>query len=246
MMLQGKKTLVTGAASGIGRATAIRFAAEGATVTIGDRNEAGLHETAAMMASPPIIQPFDAVDTASCSRLVAMASTGGLDVVCNISGILKWGRSEDFAVDDFKLVMQVNTTSVFAIIQAALPHLIKSRGTVINTASAAGLVGIAYTVAYAASKHAVVGLTKSLALEYAAAGVRFNAICPGQVDTPMVQQTAFPEGIDMALLMRSAPKLLNGSCDPAEIADLFAFLASDKATKITGATISIDGGQVAG
>jgi len=246
MSLHGKRVLITGAASGIGRATAIRFAAEGARVTIGDRNAAGLHETAAMMASPPVIQPFDATEVASCRRLVEVAAADGLDVVCNIAGILKWGRSEDFPVDDFSLVMQVNASSVFAIVQAALPHLIKSRGNVVNTASAAGLAGIAYTVAYAASKHAVVGMTKSLAIEYAAAGVRFNAIAPGQVNTPMTQQTAFPEGIDYALLMRNAPKLLDGSCEPADVAELFAFLASDKAGKITGAVFSIDGGQVAG
>jgi len=246
MMLQGKHVLITGAASGIGRATAIRFAAEGAHVTIGDRNEAGLAETAAMMVGQPVVQPFDAMDVASCRKLVDVAAANGLDAVCNISGILKWGRSEQFAIDDFAQVMQVNTISVFAIIQAALPYLIASRGTVVNTASAAGLVGIAYTVAYAASKHAVVGLTKSLAIEYASAGVRFNAIAPGQVNTPMTQQTAFPEGIDYALLMRNAPKLLDGSCEPSDIAELFAFLASSRASKITGAVFAIDGGQVAG
>ncbi|WP_428334491.1 SDR family NAD(P)-dependent oxidoreductase [Novosphingobium sp.] len=245
-MLQGKRALVTGAASGIGRATAIRFAAEGAIVTIGDRNEAGLHETAAMMAAPPRIQPFDALDIASCRRLVDAAAVEGLDIVCNISGVLSWGRSETYAVDDFTMVMQVNATSVFAIIQAALPHLIASSGNVVNTASASGLVGIPYTVAYAASKHAVVGMTKSLAIEYAATGVRFNAVAPGQVNTPMTQATAFPENIDMDLLMRAAPKLRDGSCEPSDVADLFAFLASDQAKKITGSIVSIDGGQVAG
>ncbi len=246
MLFQGKRALITGAASGIGRATAIRFAAEGAQVTIGDRNEDGLHETAAMMASVPVIQPFDAMDNASCRHLVDVAAADGLDIVCNISGILKWGRSEGFSLDDYAQVMQVNANSVFAIIQAALPHLIKARGNVVNTASAAGLVGIAYSAAYVASKHAVVGLTKSLALEYSSVGVRFNAIAPGQVNTPMVQQTAFPEGIDYALLMRSAPKLLDGACEPSDVAELFAYLASDRASKITGSIVSIDGGQVAG
>jgi len=246
MMLQDKKVLVTGAASGIGRATAIRFAAEGARVTIGDRNLAGLEETAAMMTGTPVVQQFDALDVASCRTLVEVAAADGLDAVCNISGILKWGRSEEFSMEDFAQVMQVNTTSLFAIIQAALPHLIASKGNVVNTASAAGLIGIAYSVAYTASKHAVVGLTKSLALEYASVGVRFNAVAPGQVNTPMTQQTAFPENIDFSLLMRNAPKLLDGSCDPSDIAELFAFLASSKASKITGAVIAIDGGQVAG
>jgi meso-butanediol dehydrogenase / (S,S)-butanediol dehydrogenase / diacetyl reductase len=238
------RVLVTGAASGIGRATAIRFAADGAHVTIGDRNAAGLAETAAMMAVPPVVQVYDALDPAACRDLVAVAARDGLDVVCNIAGVLKWGRSEAFSVADFDTVMRVNTTSVFAIAQAAIPHLIASRGAIVNTASAAGLVGIAYSAAYAASKHAVVGLTKSLAIEFAAQGVRVNAVCPGQVNTPMTQATAFPEGIDVALLMRNAPKLLDGACEPSDVADLFAYLAG--ATKITGAVFSIDGGQVAG
>jgi NAD(P)-dependent dehydrogenase (short-subunit alcohol dehydrogenase family) len=246
MLFEGKKVLITGAASGIGRATAIRFAAEGAAVTIGDRNAPGLEETAARRASAPTIQPFDATDTASCRELVAVAARNGLDVLCNISGVLKWGRSEDFPMDDFELVMKVNTTGVFALCQAALPHLVESRGNIVNTASAAALQGIAYTVAYAASKHAVAGMTKSLAVEFAGRGVRVNAICPGQVNTPMTLQTAPPEGVDWALVMRNAPKLLDGSCEPEDIAELFAFLASDKARKITGALFTIDGGQLAG
>ncbi|MBS0474270.1 MAG: SDR family oxidoreductase [Proteobacteria bacterium] len=246
MMFEGKNALITGAASGIGRATAIRFAAEGARVTIGDKNAAGLEETAAMMASTPVIQPFDAVDAESCRQLVAVAAKDGLDVLCNISGVLKWGRSEDFSLDDFDLVMAVNTRSVFALCQAALPHLVETRGNIVNTASAAALQGVPYTTAYVASKHAVAGITKSLAVEFASRGVRVNAICPGQVNTPMTQQTAIPEDIDWALVMRNAPKLLDGSCEPEDIAELFAFLASDKARKITGSLFSIDGGQLAG
>lgn len=246
MLFEGKKVLITGAASGIGRATAIRFAAEGASVTIGDKNEAGLAETAAMMASTPVVQPFDAVDAESCRQLVAVAAQGGLDVLCNISGVLKWGRTEDFPIEDFDLVMAVNVRSVFTLCQTALPHLLASKGNIVNTASAAALQGIAYTVAYAASKHAVAGITKSLAVEYAAQGLRVNAICPGQVNTPMTLQTAFPEGIDYDLLMRNAPKLLDGSCEPEDIAELFAFLASDKARKISGALFTIDGAQLAG
>lgn len=247
MEFEGKRVLVTGAASGIGRATAIRFAAEGAQVTIGDRNAAGLEETAAMMASAPVVQPFDAVDPESCRQLVAAAAANGLDVLCNIAGILKWGPSEKFAVADFELVLKINTTAVFAISQAALPHLVRSQGVIVNTASAAGLTGIAYNAAYSASKHAVVGLTKSLAVEYAAKGVRVNAICPGMVETPMTAQIPPMEGdMDWALVMRNAPKLLNGSCAPEDIADLFAFLASSKARKITGATFTVDGGQLAG
>ena len=246
MSLAGKKVLITGAASGIGRATAIRFAAEGARVTSGDINAAGLEETAAMMADRPRVQPFDATDYASCRALVAAAAADGLDVVCNISGMLKWGPSLDFSIEDFDRILRINTSSVFAICQAALPHLIESKGNIVNTASTAALQGIAYTVAYAASKNAVAGITKSLAVEFARHGVRVNAICPGHVNTPMGNAPPPPGDVDWALVMRNAPKLENGSCEPEDIAELFAFLASDKARKITGSLFTADGGQLAG
>ena len=247
MLFEGKKALITGAASGIGRATAIRFAAEGAAVTIGDRNVAGLEETASMMASKPVIQPFDAVDFESCRNLVDVAASDGLDVLCNISGILKWGPTEAFSLDDFELVMKVNTTSVFVLCQAALPHLVRSKGNIVNTASTAALQGIAYTIAYSASKHAVAAITKGLAIEYGAKGVRVNAICPGHVETPMTRDTPLPEGdVDLALVMRNAPKLVDGACAPEDVAEMFAFLASDRARKVTGALFTVDGGQLAG
>lgn len=246
MRFHGKKILVTGAASGIGRATAIRLASEGAQVTIADINEAGLAETAEMMASTPRICTFDASDTASCRALVDAAATDGLDVLCNISGILKWGPSLDFSIDDFERILKINTTSVFALCQAALPHLIESKGNIVNTASTAALQGIAYTIAYSASKHAVAAITKGLAIEFASKGVRVNAICPGHVNTPM-GNAAPPSGdVNWDLVMRNAPKLVDGSCEPADIAAMFAYLASDDARKITGSLFTIDGGQLAG
>lgn len=246
MTLAGKKALVTGAASGIGRATAIRFAAEGAVVTIADRNAAGLAETAALMASVPVIQTFDAADYASCRELVAVAAKDGLDILANVAGILDWGNSLDFDEDRFDRVMRINLGSVWCLSRAALPHLIESKGNIVNTASAAALQGIAYTCAYAASKHGIAALTKSLAVEFASKGVRVNAICPGQVNTAM-GNSAPPSGdVDWSLVMRNAPKLPNGSCEPEDIAELFAYLASDRASKVTGSLFTIDGGQLAG
>jgi len=246
MQLQGKRALVTGAASGIGRATAIRFAAEGAAVTIGDVNQAGLQETAGLMATTPRIQVFDATDYASCRALVEAAAADGLDVVCNISGMLKWGPSEEFSMEDFDRILKVNTSSVFAICQAAYPHLAKSGGCVVNTASTAALQGIAYTIAYSASKHGVAAITKGLAIEWAAKGVRVNAICPGHVNTPMGNSAPPPGDVDWALVMRNVPKLPEGTCEPEDVAELFVYLASDKARKITGSLFTIDGGQLAG
>jgi meso-butanediol dehydrogenase / (S,S)-butanediol dehydrogenase / diacetyl reductase len=130
--------------------------------------------------------------------------------------------------------------------QAALPHLIKSKGNVVNTASTAALQGIAYTIAYSASKHAVAGITKGLAIEFGAAGVRVNAICPGHVNTPMGNAPPPPGDVDWGLVMRNAPKLADGTCEPEDIAGLFVFLASDKARKVTGSLYTMDGGQLAG
>lgn len=246
MLFEGKRGLITGAASGIGRATAIKFAAEGAQLTIGDRNVAGLEETAAMMAIRPVIQAYDATDFDTCRALVETAAHSGLDFVCNIAGMLKWGPSDAFSAQDFDLLMTVNATSVYVICQAAMPHLIKSRGAIVNTASTAALQGQPYNIAYSASKHAVAAITKGLAIEYAAQGVRINAICPGLVLTPMTRDTPPPEGVDWALMMRNAPKLLDGACEPEDIAEMFAFLASNKSRKATGALFTVDGGQMAG
>lgn len=247
MRLDGRRALVTGAASGIGRATAIRLAAEGAIVTIADINAEGLDETAAQMPTLPRDRiTFDAADTASCQALVARAAADGLDILCNISGILRWGPTIDFPLEDFERVMRINTTSVFALCQAALPHLLKSKGTIINTASTASLQGIAYTLAYAASKHAVAAITKSLAVEFASAGLRINAICPGQVNTAMGTSPPPKGDLDWNLVMRNAPKLKDGICDPEDVAAMFAFLASDDARKVTGSLFTVDGGQLAG
>jgi meso-butanediol dehydrogenase / (S,S)-butanediol dehydrogenase / diacetyl reductase len=246
MSLAGKKALVTGAASGIGRATAIRFAAEGARVTIGDRNADGLAETAALMETMPVIQPFDAADYASCRQLVAIAARDGLDVLANIAGVLDWGNSLEFDEERFDRVLRINLSSVWCLSRAVLPHLIESKGNIVNTASTAALQGLAYTAAYAASKHGIAAITKSLAVEFGAKGVRVNAICPGQVNTPM-GTSAPPSGdIDWSLVMRNAPKLENGICEPEDIAELFAYLASDRAAKVTGSLFTIDGGQLAG
>lgn len=246
MLFEGKRVLVTGAASGIGRATAIKFAAEGAHVTIGDVNADGLNETAGMMTGSPKLHPFDASDFDTCRSLVAEAASNGLDVLCNVSGVLKWGPSADFAIEDFERVMRINTTSVFVLCQAALPHLIASKGNIVNTASTASLQGLAYTIAYSASKHAVAAITKGLAIEFASKGVRVNAICPGQVNTAMGTAEPPPGDVDWSLVMRNTPKLENGICEPEDIAEMFAFLASDKARKVTGSLFTVDGGQLAG
>ncbi|AUX69001.1 short-chain dehydrogenase [Porphyrobacter sp. HT-58-2] len=244
MRFAGKNVLVTGAASGIGRAIAILFAREGARVTIGDINAAGLAEAAAMIGDTATPVVYDAEDHASCRALVDAAAREGLDVVCNVAGMLKWGPTEDFAVADFERLLRINTTSVFVICKAALPYLLKSRGNIVNIGSTSGLRGMIYTAGYCASKHAVVGMTTALAAEYAARGVRVNAVCPGHVDTPMTRQTPPSGDLDWDMIRRGMPKLVDGSCAPKDIAEAVAFLASEQARKATGSVLVVDGGQL--
>lgn len=247
MRFSGKNAIVTGAASGIGRATAILMAKEGAHVTLADINTDGLTETAGMIEGSAQIVRFDATDYDSCRSLIAKATKDrGLDILCNIAGLLDWGPVDGFDENRFARVLAINLTSVYSLCRAALPHLVKTKGTIINTSSTAGLAGIAYSSAYSASKHGVIGLTKSLAIEYASRGVRVNAICPGHVDTPMASQTP-PEGdLDWDLVMRNVNKLEGGACAPEDIANAFAYLASNDARKVSGTTLSVDGAMQAG
>jgi meso-butanediol dehydrogenase / (S,S)-butanediol dehydrogenase / diacetyl reductase len=247
MRFEGKRVVVTGAASGIGRATARLFAAEGAEVTVADINAAGLAETAAMIGGAAQAVPYDAADMDSCRALIAgAAGGGGIDVLANVAGMLSWGPTLDFDEARFEKILRVNLLSYYCLCRAAIPHLIARGGNVVNVASTAALQGIAYTVAYAASKHGVVGMTKSLAVEFAGQGVRVNAVAPGHVDTPMGNSAPPENGVDWALVMRNAPKLPDGSCAPEDIAEAIAYLASDKARKVTGTILTVDGGQLAG
>jgi NAD(P)-dependent dehydrogenase (short-subunit alcohol dehydrogenase family) len=246
MRFAGKRALITGAASGIGQATAQRIASEGGHVFAADVNEEGLRETVAAATGAMTAIPYDALDIASCQALVAAATgDGSLDILCNIAGLLDWGPTLDFDETRFERLIAINLTSVYALCRAALPHLVESQGTIVNMASTAGVQGTPFSIGYAASKHGVVGLTKSLAVEFASRGVRINAVCPGHVNTPMTNRPP-PEGdVDWALMMRNAPKLVDGVCEPEDIAEMVAFLASAQARKITGALFTVDGGQLA-
>ncbi len=248
MTLEGKVALVTGGGSGIGRALAHRLASEGARLVIGDRNMAGAEQTAVDIGQGAIAVQLDVAEEASSRAIVerVVSLHGRLDVLCNIAGVLDFGRFGDVDRDRWDRVISVNLTGVYHMCRAAMPHLVESRGNIVNMASAAGLVGVPYNSAYTASKHGVIGLTKALALEFSKEGVRVNAVCPGGVKTPMLEQ-AVPEDIDWSMVMRSASWLNDGEmAEAAEIADAVAFLASDHARRITGAAMAVDGGQTAG
>lgn len=244
----GKAALVTGAASGIGRAAAERLAADGARVLCADVNAAGVKETAAAIQTAggeAVARVCDVADPAACRSAVAAAleAFGRLDVLCNVAGVGISAHATEIGIEQWQRVIAINLSGTFFTCQAAIPHLLETKGNIVNTASAAGLMGIAYTSAYAASKGGVVMLTKALAVEYGRRDLRVNCVCPGGVDTPLAQGFLPPEDPDPFLLQRM--QLVPRLAEPWEIAAAIAYLASDEARYVNGAAFSIDGGQVA-
>jgi NAD(P)-dependent dehydrogenase (short-subunit alcohol dehydrogenase family) len=244
----GKTALVTGAASGIGRATAERLAAEGARVLCADLNEAAVKEAATAIqkaGGDAIAAACDVSDPEACRSIVSDAVTafGRLDVLCNVAGVGLHEHATRIAVEQWNRVIAVNLSGTFFTCQAAIPHLLETQGNIVNTASSAGLMGVAYTSAYAASKGGVVMLTKELAVEYGRRGLRVNCVCPGGVDTPLARGFVPPEDADPHLLQRMM--LVPLLAEPSEVAGAIAYLASDEARYVNGAAFSIDGGQVA-
>lgn len=250
MRFSGKCAVVTGAASGIGLAVAQRLAAEGAAVVIGDRNAEGVEAAAAGIGGGATAVTLDVADEASCAAMIdrAVAQHGGIDILCNIAGVLEMAPFADMDAARWSRILDINLGGVYHMSRAALPHLLERRGNIVNMASSAGLVGVPFNTAYCASKHAVVGLTKALALELSKQGVRVNAVCPGGVRTGMTTLAAAPPAdIDWAMVMRGTVAWLNEGalCDPEDIANAVVFLASDEARQITGTAFSVDGGQTA-
>lgn len=249
MRFADKSVLVTGAASGIGAATAQRFAHEGASVLLCDINDKGLADTAGQIraaggrAETCIL---DVRDSQQCAAAVTRAQQlfGKLDVLANIAGIALCKHVTDITDAEWQRVIEINLNGVFFMTRAALPLLVESKGCIVNMSSSAGLVGQAYNSAYCATKAAVTMFTKSLALEYAKRGVRVNAVCPGGVVTPLLQNFSMPVNADQSLMMRLFPLLDMGQ--PEEIAAAVAYLASAEARYITGIALPIDGGQTAG
>ena len=242
----GKVVLVTGAASGIGRATALRLVDEGARVMLADRDAAGLERTAeaASKGDAISIQVYDAADGEASAALVAQTVErfDRLDaIVCN-AGIYRRDHFADIGTADWELMFQVNLTSVFRIVQKAVPYLASSHGNIVTIGSTAAIHGIAYAAHYAASKAAIVALTKSLAVEYGPSGIRFNTVCPGKVKTAIGAGLKPLEDQNEALLVR--PPKLAGRTDggePDDLAAAIAWLASDEARYISGSVLVVDG-----
>src|SRR6195952_4972841 len=226
-----RAALVTGAASGIGRAVAIRLASEGASVLAVDINEVGLAETLDLskgLAGEVRTRVTDLRKRSECIAAVeaTVEAYGHLHVVGNIAGVLEIAHITDVSEESYRNMFGVNADAYFFIAQAAIPHLLPTRGNIVNIASNSGLMGGAYTVAYCMTKGAVVQLTKALAMEFMKRKIRINAIAPGSTDTNIMQGVEFPEDAEWDLIMRySTPH--RRPATPAQIAGLFAFVASD-------------------
>ena len=248
MRFENSRVLVTGAASGIGRATALAFAAEGARVLGADLNTAGLQETAALADANAVFHgaSYDAASREACFGLADAAREfmGGVDVLCNIAGFAQSRHFTEYTQAEWEKMLAVNLSGVFYCAQAVMPMLLETAGCMVNMASSAGLVGQAYQASYCATKGGVVMLSKALAMEYAGRGVRVNAICPGSVATPLVENFTMPQGVEPRLVQRLYPLL--ETAQPEEIAAAVLYLASPEARYITGISLPIDGAQTAG
>ena len=245
---ENKVALVTGAASGIGRASAIRLASEGAAVFLCDINTDGLAETVAALpqGSQSDVFELNVTDSTACNAAVeACVSTfGQLDILCNIAGIAICENLTDITDEQWHRAVAINLDGVFFMCRAAMPHLVASTGNIVNMSSSAGLVGQAYNSAYCATKAGVLMFSKSLAIEYGKLGVRVNAVCPGFVKTPLSANFSMPEDVDMDLMAKLMP--LTEGAEPEEVAASVAYLASDDARFINGIGLPIDGAQTAG
>ncbi len=248
----GRVAFVTGAGSGIGRATAELFVREGAKVFAVDVDRDCLSEAIGelkKLGGTAEGLHCDVADAAAVERAVATCaeSLGGLNVLLNIAGIGGFQRFEELDEATWQRTLAVNLTGPFHTIRAALPHLLKApAGTVVNVASTAGIRGTAYAAAYAASKAGLVNFTKTLALEFASRDLRFNCVCPGGVRTPLIAKMFVRrDDLEQHLIDYSAPPKLGNLADPIDIARIIAFLASDHARMVNGVALLADGGALA-
>jgi NAD(P)-dependent dehydrogenase (short-subunit alcohol dehydrogenase family) len=248
MRLPSQVALITGAASGIARAVAIRFAQEGAAVMIADSSERGGTETADHISAAGGKARFAKLDVSQREQVEQVVKRtveelGGLDILFNGAGILAYGTALETTEDAWNRMMAVNLTGTFLCSRAALAHMIpQGKGSIINVASTTGSHdACAHAAAYVSSKGGVTLLTRSMAIDFARNGIRVNAICPGPTDTPMLRNAL--KTAELEAFARTFPMGRLGQ--PEEIAGAALFLASEDASFVTGALLYVDGGQTA-
>ncbi len=247
---EGRVALVTGGASGIGRATALQLAQEGAAVMVADLERSHGDLVVAAIEAAGGRAGFVQADVSDPDQVTAMVAAveeefGRLDVAVNNAGMPgTYKPLIEQSLTDWQRTVGVNLTGTFLCLQAEIPAILDvGRGAIVNVASAAGLIGFANLPAYVASKHGVVGLTKSVALEYARRDIRVNAVCPGNVHTPMLE--GFAGGDQKALTGMAKMTPIGRLATPEEIAEAIVWLCSDAASFVTGHAMAVDGGVLA-
>jgi len=238
--------VVTGAASGIGRATALSFGTQGDRVACLDVDEAGAQATTQLIAatgSEGLARAWqlDVTNAADVKRVIAKVAKelGPIEVCCNVAGIGKFARSEEQPVEEFRKIIDVNLIGMFAVSQACLPYLLETGGNIVNVSSSAGVFGQPYNAAYCASKGGVSLMTRSMAVEYVRRGVRVNAVAPAGIDTPITEDFAFIEGSHPREYSKMMPPT-GEMGSPEQVASLIGYLASPAAAYISGAIVPID------
>ena len=239
-----KVVLVTGAASGIGKAAAERMASEGAAVACVDRNAEGAEALAVALGGGATAHTCDVRDEASVAACVhaVVSHHGKLDALCNVAGILRADHTHELALSHWQDILAVNLTGTFLMCREAIPHLIATKGHIVNTSSTAALGSHPWMAAYAASKGGIISLTRSLSAEYVKQHLNINCVIPGAIATPMHAQFQMPEGGDPTLLKGSIPHVKYHG--PQHVAGAIALLASSDARYMNGTEIRVDGGAM--
>jgi len=243
-----KIIIVTGAASGLAQATALGFAREGASLALVDINESALDDTAKAaedIGAQVLSMAADISSRDVCLDIIdkTVGHFGKLDVLCNIAGIVQIGHSTDVSESEWQRMVSVNLGAPFWLSQAAIPHLIKTNGNIVNCASQSSIKGAAYVVPYSMTKGGVVMMTKSMAMEFINEPIRINAVSPGTMATNMAAGTTLPENIDLNLFARYAG--IREAAAPEDVASMFLYVASDEAKSVHGAILCVDGGTTA-
>ncbi|HEX7791232.1 MAG TPA: SDR family oxidoreductase [Sphingobium sp.] len=246
--MTGKAVLVTGAAAGLGRATAIRLARAGADVAIVDIDAANLAETAMaieMEGVRVLNRPADLAARENCLAVVADAAAafGRLDALCNVAGIMIPSHTTSMSAEAYEKTIAINLSAPFYLCQAAIPHLLETDGAIVNVTSCAAFRGQAYFAAYCATKAGLTHMTKALAMEYTHKPIRINAVAPGGMMTTLASNIRLLEDGDRSLLSRISP--LRGLVEIDEVAEVVAFLATDAARAFHGACLNVDKGITA-
>jgi NAD(P)-dependent dehydrogenase (short-subunit alcohol dehydrogenase family) len=245
--MTGKVALVTGAASGLGQATACKLAEVGASLCLVDVNETGLKETADLLGETEVLlHPADLCDPDACTGAVAaaVARFGRLDALCNIAGIIRMAHTTEMPREHYLQTIAINLNAPWFLSQVAIPHLLEANGAIVNCASSAAFLGEAYAAAYCASKAGLVNMTKAMAMEYSRKPIRINAVAPGGMITNISEGMTFPSEAEMDLVARYSG--MRGQVEVDDVADLVTLLASPAGRSYHGACVSIDAGITAG